>query len=57
MAITASRHNKLKPVQYVEVPLRVSSLFCMITDDLTERSQSPLVHSPFPQFTIVRMSK
>jgi hypothetical protein len=50
MAITASCHNKLEPVQYVEAPLRISPLFCVITDNLTDRSQPPFVHSPFPVF-------
>jgi len=48
MAITASCHNKLKPVKYIEAPLHVSTLFRMITDNLTGRSQPPFVHSPFP---------
>jgi hypothetical protein len=52
MAITAPCHNKLKPVQYVEAPLRIPPLFRVITDNLTDRSQLPLVHSPFPQFTL-----
>jgi hypothetical protein len=29
----------------------------VITDNLTDRSQSPFIHSPFPQFTLVRMFK
>jgi len=50
MAVTASCHNKLKPIQYVEVPLRIQSLFCVVTRNLTDRSQLTFVHSPFPAF-------
>jgi hypothetical protein len=50
MAITASCHNELKPVQYIEVPLYVPSLFCMVAHNLTGRSQLPFVHSPFSIF-------
>lgn len=35
MAIATFCRNKLKPVQYIEVPLRVLPLFRMITRNLT----------------------
>jgi hypothetical protein len=57
MAIAASCRNKLKPVQYVEVSLRVQSLFCVVTDDLTDMSQLAFAHSPFPIFTFMGMPK
>jgi hypothetical protein len=57
MVIAASCYEELKPVQYVEASLRVLPLFCVITHNLTDGSQSPFVHSPFPQFTLVHMFK
>ena len=51
MAITASCHNDLKAVQYIELPLYVPSLFCMVAYNLTDdRSQSSFAHSPFSLF-------
>jgi hypothetical protein len=52
MAIATSRHDKFKAVQYVEIPLRISPLFSVVTSNLADGSQLPLVHSPFLMFSL-----
>ena len=52
MTVNAPCQNYLKPVQYVEVGLRIMPLFCMVTSGLTKRNQSILIHSPFPLFIL-----
>jgi hypothetical protein len=37
MAVNASCQNYLKSAEYVEVGLSVLSLFCMVTNNLTDR--------------------
>jgi hypothetical protein len=49
VAVNASGQNYLKAVQYVEACLNVVPLFCVVTSSLTDRYQSILCHSPFPQ--------
>jgi hypothetical protein len=50
MAVNTSCQNYLKAIQYVEACLGILPLFCMVTSVLTDRNQSVLFHSPFPQF-------
>ena len=52
MAVNASCQNYLKAVQYVKTRLRIVPLLRMVTSDLTDRNQSALFHSPFPQFIL-----
>jgi hypothetical protein len=57
MTVNAFCHNYLEAVQYVEAPLRITPLLCMVTSDLTDRDQSILCHSPFPQFILCIVGK
>ena len=50
MAVYTSRKNKFKPIKYIKVRLGVASLFCMVTDNLTDIDQSVFFHAPFPNY-------
>jgi hypothetical protein len=52
MAVNTSGNNKLKPVQYIKLPLRIPPVLYMVTSGLNDNRWTTRFHSPSPPFTL-----